>query len=494
MPPKASKPSALAEVRERELGDFGTEAMRIYGTEVNEGRAIPSLQDGLKPVARRILWAASKIARDRPTKTARVVGDVIGKWHPHGDAAVVGAISTMVNAPTPILRGVGNWGTLIDPCAAMRYTNVGLTKYGTQFVARNYLPVTKFIPNYDDQDVEPVYLPALLPNVLMNGDEGIGVGVATTIPAFTPASLIPVIIRLLNKEELSPIDYAKALKFHCNWGGEMVNTKANRQALVGLMTSPSATIQFDAPFAVERDLKRISLTKFAPGLNIEKMLTTIKLWPEVEKVYSGKGLSWFIQVKKTINFVEFDKVVERVKRVTTTKQSFSVFVSDREYIEEDGKQSVKVRFHRPTVPQLILMWIKFRIQLEKDSLDWQISETEKRIAYLKLLIHACDHLDVIFAALRKADPATHISKGLRVSLEQANQILDLKVRQLSKLDQDKLKEDLKEVQDHLANLQSLRKRPAGAVKAYLEKALDTFNAQPNKLAVDKANIQWWLEK
>lgn len=481
----------LAPVLDKSIGEFARHAMRTYGVEVNEGRSIPALQDGLKPVARRILWAAHFIAKEK-VKSARLVGEVIGKYHPHGDASPSAALTTMVSQPTPTLMGIGNWGTLIDSAAAVRYTNLHLSTYGLQFLHRNYLPVTPMSPNYDDRDVEPVYLPSLLPNILINDNMGIGVGVATSLPAFTPTSLLKLLLRLLDKEQMEPIDYAKALEFFEPWGGIVVKSKLNRSAVLDFMSNTSGSIEFESPLEEQREAKRILLNKFAPHLNLDKFVTACRLIPGVDSVYSGKGLSFVVQVKRTVNFNDYDAIVAKVRRLTTTKQKFSLYVSDRKpYLDEKtGKTAYTVDFHSLTVPQLLLKWLKFRIQLEADSLDWQIVQQEKELAYLTLLIHACDHLDVIFAALRKADPATHIAKGLSISLDDAKQILELKVRQLSKLDQDALKLKLSEVKAKLKVLQTKRKRPAQSVRAYFEHCLERFSMNDDRT---EGCQQWWLK-
>lgn len=488
---KSEKPSdipasELAPIHEVDVGTIASQSMLRYGIEVNEGRSIPALQDGLKPVNRRILWAAAKTAKSK-TKTARLSGEVIGALHPHGDASVNSAITTLVNSPAPVLEGIGNWGTLVDSAAASRYTNVVLSRYGEQFLAKNYLAVTPMTPNYDNREKEPIYLPALLPNILINDNMGIGLGVATRLPSFTPTSLLQVLIRMIDKENITAQDYAKTLKFFEPWGGTPVKSKQNTAAMVKLMEESGTTIEWESPLEVDREAKRMHISKFAPQLNLENFVQACNKLPGVDKVYSGAGLSFTVQVKRSVNFVEFDAIVLKVAKLARTKQKFSIYVSDRVPTTE-GKYEVK--FHSLSVPDLLLKWLKFRINLEKDSLGYQISQTEKEIRYLELLVHACNHLDIIFAALRKADPAAHISKGLKITPEDAKQILELRVRQLSKLDHDNLKSKLAEVKQKLASLSKKLKRPSQSVRAYFEACLACLDVNDNR----QSNChQWYLK-
>lgn len=479
---------------EKSIIDFSRAAMFTYGSEVNEDRAVPSFQDGLKPVGRRVLWSMYHMSRGQ-VKTARVSGDVIGKYHPHAPTGPEGMMCTFVNSPFPPILGIGNWGSMIDPPAASRYTEVKLTNYGETFLAKNYMAVVPLVPNYDYKDKEPIYLPALLPHILLNDSTGIGVGMATSIPSFTPDSLLKVLIRLIDKEELKAADYAKCLVFHDCYGGTVVKTRENRKALVDFFSTTSGSIEFESPIQVNREAKKVLLNRFAPSLNLDTLLQKLRTLPEVDKVYSGKGLSYIIQIKRNVNFNDFDKFLVKLQRLTTTRQKFSIYVTERQPNPENPEK-YDVKFHNLSVPQLLLKWLKFRIQLERDSLAYQITQQEAAIAYTKLLIYACDHLDAIFKVLRQgaatqSELEEKLAKAIKVTKEQAKQILDLKVRQLSKLDQDALKAKLAEQQSWLKSLLTKIKRPAQEVKKFFELCLSQLVChQERKIGMD----QWWLKK
>lgn len=477
---------------QKTIVEFTKGAMLTYGSEVNEDRAVPSFQDGLKPVGRRVLWAFSELPKNQQIKSARVIGLVLGKYHPHGESGPAGMLNTMVNSPVPPVIGIGNWGSLIDGPAAPRYTETKISPYGETFLLKNYLAVTPMVPNYDYKDKEPIYLPALLPNVLLNDSMGIGVGLATSIPSFTPLSLLRLMIRLLDKEKLTASDYARSLVFHECYGGVPSRSKENKAAILEFFNSPSGSIEFESPFQVNREAKKVLLKRFAPGLNLDSLLVKLRAMPEVDKVYSGKGLSYIIQVKRSTNFNDFDAFLLKLKRVTATRQKFSIYVTERQP-NPTNPDKYDVQFHNLSVPQLVMKWLKFRVKLEKDSITYQIGVQEKEIEYTKLLIFACEpaNLDIIFKALRQADPAAYIAKYLKVTVDQANQILDLKVRQLSKLDQDVLKAKLKKQQEWLKDLQRKLKSPSQEVKVFFEHCLELFEVnETRKQGMD----QFWLKK
>lgn len=475
-----------------DVWDYGSVAMRRYGEEVNESRAIAALQDGLKPVARRLLWAARGM--NSQGKSARLVGSTMGLFHPHGDASIYGALTTAVNSPVPPFMGIGNWGSMIDGPAAMRYTEVKLSTYGKQFLVSDYVAVTPFTPNYDDKEEEPVYLPALLPNLFMNDSLGVGYGVQAGFPAFTPTSLLPVLIRMLGKEKIPPKELAKDLVLYEPWGGIPVPTKTNRLAIQALMESEGSTIAYHSPLELEKDAKRITVSKFAPQLNHDKFLAACRAIPQVKTVTAGKGLSYIIQVHANVNMNEFEKVCARVQALSQTKMSYKLYVSDRSLKEGTESGEVDIQFMSGSVPQLLVRWLSFRVKLEKDCIQHRIAETEKVIKRLKLMIHAANNLDVIFKALRTTTPAKHISEGMKVSMDDARVILALQVRKLSKLDQNVIKEKLQAMQQRKATLEGQLKAPSKNVKRYFENCLELFLQRAREEGSKSACQHWWLRR
>lgn len=505
---RTSAGTDLAPLKLESVGDFVTRSMHIYGSEVNEDRAVPSFQDGFKPVQRRLIWAASKVATSK-VKSAMPVAEAMGKYHPHGDVSLYGSLVTMANANVPTMIGLGNWGSLIDPPAAMRYTNTMLSKYGKTFLQSDYLAVTPKVDNYDSTLEEPLYLPSLLPNVFMNAQSGIGVGVRTELPAYTPQSLITMCIRLLDKEELSPLDWARGLVFYDPWGAELVKSKANIAALKTFYENSSGTVEFFAPVTFDEAKKQIHITKFVSGVRIESsdkkrnekgnaketglgVIDKIARMPLVDNVDSGQGLAYIVQCKRTANLNECKVLYDKIQSMFRAKQSFNIFVTERQP-DVDGKY--KVTFHNCSVPEVLVKWLKFRLRLEVNSLTWRIGEQAKAIAYTELMILACDHIDALIKivrrkpALSKAEICTAFMKLLKITEPEAKAVMELRLHQLSSLDQADLENKLLEQQKVLKQLQRDVKRPVYMVKTYLESMKDKFkpfngtNPQQNQWVV-----------
>ena len=459
------------------LGEFGAHSMGIYADEVNLGRAVPDLIDGLKPVQRRILWAQSLLGKDF-VKTARVVGDVIGRYHPHGDASVSSAIVTIVQSNTPTVSGKGGWGNLIDPASAMRYTNCCLSNYGWSFFGSDYIAkeVTNFVPNYDDTTVEPVSLPALLPNVLLNGGEGIGVGTTTCLPTFTPESVVALLSRLLKGDVLKPIDYARTLKFANVWGGHLVNSKENKAAWMALFTGSSSSVQFEADITLDRDNKAIEIDDWPPGLNPIKFIEKVRAFPETDQAFNHKGATGFrIEMRRDHNYAQYYKFVEKVQNATQVRRSFKINVTHRKAQIDDGVVSFDTKYLSLSIPQLLIAWLKERLALEKRSLEYRMAKQQKAIEYSKLLIFASNKLDIIFKALRAPDSKQYLMKVLKLTGDQADLILELKVRQLSKLDQDTIKAKLKDQELFLKQLRSWFAKPKAKILEDTNHVLESIN-------------------
>jgi len=452
------------------LRSFGTRNIKTYATAVNLDRSVPDIYDGLKPVHRRILWAASQQER-KFLKTARVVGDTLGKYHPHGDQSIADAIETLVNMPTPPVLGDGNWGSLTDSAAAARYTNMKLSGYGLSFFGPDYIhkEVTSFVPNYDDGDVEPVTLPAMLPNVLLNGGDGIGVGITTNIPTFTAESVIDILTRMLKGEELKATDYAKALKYAHKYGGILVKSKENQKGWLQMFESSTGRVQFESAIEIDRDHKTLKISDWPPGTNLEKFVIKVRSFPETQRCYNSKGSATFtIECKSAYNYAQFDKFVEKVKKATQQRRSFKINVTSRVATTVDGVTNFDVKIFALSIPELLKRWLKLRIELELKSLAFRIRKQVAAIAYSELLIYAADHLENGFTALRSKDPKATLMKLMKITEEQAMTLLNLRFVQWSKLDQDALKLKLKDQQKFLKQLQIWERKPKPKILEDLE--------------------------
>lgn len=470
------------------LHEVGTRNFIEYSMEVNLERAFPDLVDGLKPVQRRILWTMHQLPKGA-NKSALIGGAVVGRFHPHAPQSVEGALAglTQVRSYTAPVIGHGEWGSLVDPPAAARYTNASLSEFGETFFDSDYInkDVTSFIPAYTDKEDEPVTLPAQMPFVLMNGATGTGVGLTCNLPSFTPESLIEAMTRILDGEALEAKDFAKILKYAHIWGGEVVNTKENRKAWLEMFTGSEAKVAFISNLSIFRDEKRITISDWAPGLSPDTFVDRVRSLDLCGSVNNVRGLEYEIKARKDCNFDQFDKFAAQVQKLATVNQSFKINVTHTKAKIVDGKVKSKTKILAFSVPELIIEWLRERIKLELKSLAYRIKKQGEAIAHSKLLIFACDKLDVIFKALRSDDPNVYLQKHLKLTKEQANQILDLQVRKLSKLDQKALKKKLKEKEDFLKQLQKWEKNPKSKVKASFKsimQAIENDRARAKKIA------------
>lgn len=480
---KTAPAKAGGSTRNESILVFGMRGIKLYATEVNLDRAVPDLVDGLKPVQRRNLYGASNFPSGKLVKAAQVVGEVMGKYHPHGDTSIYGALVTMVQAPVPMIYGSGNWGTLVDGAAAMRYTECRLTSFGEAIFDSNYInkEVTSFVPNYNDSTVEPVALPLPLPNVLLNGGEGIGVAVTCNLPSFTAESVVEVLTRLLQGEKLKAIDFAKTMKPSFIWGGQLVRSKVNRDAWMEMFTSSQASVQFESSLIVDSDKKSIVIDNWPPGLNPEKFLLKIRAMPECQEMQLSKGtLEYTILCKRAYNLTQFETFVAKVQNATRVKRAFKINVTRRTAKIIDGVVSYDVALLSLSVPELVIAWLRSRMETEVKSLNYRIKKQNAAIAYSELLIHASSpkNLEVMFQALklRGKDPIAFISKGMKITMDQASQLFELRFRQLSNMDADVVRGKLKEQQIHLKQLQSWLKLPKKKVLLDVNAAFETIKA------------------
>ena len=463
---------AFPEVGHLELAQAN---MKIYGEEVNLERSVPDFRDGLKPVMRRILISLHDMAGIRRSsnvyKTAKVGGHCIGTYHAHGDLSVMDAVATIVNLAIPPIEGIGNWGTLTDRHAAARYTNIRFSDFGRAFFHQDYFPLVPRSNNYDNTRKEPIVLPALLPNILLQGISGIGVGISTSIPAFTLQSLLKVMIRRLSGEKLTPEDYTRSLKFYCEYGGVISKTKENFQRVTDFFAGTGGIVKWTSPLELDEEKKQIIISRFAPRINPVAIIDDkVKKLANVKTVYAGAGLSWVIQVDPRCNMTEYDEVVRKVNALFSSSIKYDIYYTERLLLNSETG-AYEVKFHHTSVPDLITAWLKWRIRLEYDSISLRLEKARARMQLLNLLILATDNLKIIFEAIKTQNPAEYIVKNLGITLDQANVILDRKVRSLSRIDQSKLKKERLGLKTHIVDLKARLKDPKSEVVAFFEKVL-----------------------
>lgn len=351
-------------------------------------------------------------------------------------------------------------------------TNSKLSKLGVDVFNPSYTAVMDLVPNYDDTDKEPVVLPVRLPFLILNGAEGIGVGITSSIPTFTIESVLEVLTAIFSGQKLKAIDLARTLKPCLHWGGQLVKSKENKAQWLELMKTGRAKIQFQSTLEVDEKTKSITISEWH-NVNPEKLVQKVRTMPECQRAYNSKGsMTFTIECKKAFNLEQFRQFVTKVQKLATSSVSYRFNCTHRTAQTTDGITTYHTEFLSLSVLEFFYRWARLRLELERKSLNWQIERQQKAIDYSNLLIYASTKLEVVFKALKAKDSQAYLVKGLSITPEQANQILELKVRQLSRLDQSQLKEKLKEQKARMTELQGFLKRPKSKIKSEFKSLYD----------------------
>lgn len=433
----------------RDILEMAKDDIHEYGEEVLKDRAIPDFRDGLKPVHRRILWSCYEMglkSSGGTKKSARVVGDCMGRYHPHGDGSIYQALVGMTDtvAPEPMLYGQGNFGGIEESAAAMRYTEVKLTKFAEKYLLDpNYLALIPMVPNYDDTEKEPAYLPSKLPNLFLFGTEGIAVGCSNNITSFSKDSVVSLVKKALAGEEINGKLLAKTLKFKFTYGGECVSSRKEIRSYFD-----GGFERLDFASKISDSKKGITIDTLAPRLKpskLEASFSKMKDLSSADMVHSRKVKHWFeLNLKKN---ADEKAVKERIRRLTTVSLNFQTYVTVR---HDDGSVSFK-----KTSPVGILKdWIDWRLDFEKKVIVRLIGLEQTQVRKYRWLIWASENLKLVMQALESKNPDAFLVKHGKITSEGADFILSQQVRRLARLELAGLKEKKK---SHERNLPSLSK-------------------------------------
>lgn len=447
---------------DRTLSDYVRRNMTDYSKEVAEDRVLQDIKDGCKPVQRRILWAMNELkafASSKTLKTARVVGETMGKFHPHGDASIGDAITTMVNSCTSLLDGQGNFGSLTDPAAATRYTEVRLSKLGMKTVECN--EVADYIPNYTGDMQEPVVIPTRIPYFLLNGSSGIAVGLACRMPAHNLGELIEAYKYVIRKGESSTVKgvmkYLKGPEYE--YGGRILSSE---KEIAELYKTGYGPIKYSCDYSFEKN-KDGSLTLVVkepcPDFNPAKFLLTMSELIEEGIVVRANDAT----TKKDGFRLEVDlkspAVFEKYIRKHLEKQvTYQYYAIDRQPAEDTTERDVDVQILSPNLLEAMNAWIEWRRIVETKMLKLELSRAREKLFREKLRLDASQHIDIIMASIKqdKIEPREYLVKKLPIlidlvkkgkkerAFEGADYIGAQQIFSLKKADQSKLKDMIKE--------------------------------------------------
>ena len=461
---------------EREpLKSFAERAYLDYSMYVILDRALPHLGDGLKPVQRRITYAMSELglaAGAKHKKSARTVGDVIGKFHPHGDSACYEAMVHMAQDFSyryPLVDGQGNWGSTDDPksFAAMRYTESRLTRYADLLLDELDAATVDWVPNFDGSLEEPTLLPARVPNLLLNGGSGIAVGMATDIPPHNLREVVNACVALLDDPELTTRKIMAHVKGpDLPTGGEIVSPRAD---LVQMYETGNGSFKARATYDIEDGEIVIDALPFqVSGSKVLEQIEALKQQKKLPMVDFTRDESdhenptRLVIVPKS-NRVDVVELMNHLFATTDLERNYRVNLN---VIGLDGRPRVM------GLKQLLLEWLEFRKETVTRRLKHRHEKVSARLHILDGLLIAYLNLDEVIRIVRREDePKPVLIKRFKLSDIQAEAILETKLRHLARLEEMKIREEQKTLADERDEIDRILKSKARLTKLVREELL-----------------------
>ena len=475
------------------IEDIMHSAYLQYSLSVNVGRAIPDARDGLKPVNRRILYVMRQLGLTHShafAKCARVVGDVMGQYHPHGDQAIYDTLVRMAQEFSmrhPLVDGQGNFGSIDgDPPAAYRYTECRLARLAEELLADLDRDTVDFIPTFDEANQEPTVLPARFPNLLVNGSTGIGVGMATNIPPHNLGEVIDATVHLLDNPRARPRDLMRFVKGpDFPTGAAIVGV----QPLVELYETGRAVYTLRSKATIEEREgggERIVITEIPYAVNKEVLVARIAELVN-EKIVPGIS---------ALNDYSSSRVGIRIV-IDVKKSEMATVVLNQLYKHSQLQDSVGAQFlvvdnGRPrtlNLVQLLQAYLDHRLEVITRRCRFDLDKAEARAHLLAGLLIAVDNIDEVVAIIRAARNRDEAGDKLMVrfslSKKQTQAILEMRLHQLTALARDALQTEYAEVTREIAHLQELladRAKRLAVVRAELLEVREKY-AEPRRTEI-----------
>ena len=426
----------------RSVSDFTEYAYLNYAMYVIMDRALPHIADGLKPVQRRIVYAMSELGLKhtaKPKKSARTVGDVLGKYHPHGDSACYEAMVLMAQPFSyryPLITGQGNWGSPDDPksFAAMRYTEANMSRYADILLGEIEQGTVDWQDNFDGSLSEPVTLPARLPNILLNGTTGIAVGMATDIPPHNLHEVVKACIRLLKNPELSIKQLVQTLPApDLPTTAEIITPKDD---MIAMYETGKGSYKMRATYHTDPKQNHLVIINALPY-----QVSGNKVVEQIAKLMMDKKLPWVTEIRDESDNLNpcrivielkksklnIDKIMSHLFANTDLETSYRVNMN---MIGINGKPEVK------NLKSILLEWLSVRKSVVIRRLQYRLDKINERLHILAGLLIAYLNIDEIIDIIRTAeDPKIELMTRFGLTQTQANAILDIKLRQLAKLEE-----------------------------------------------------------
>ncbi len=452
------------------IADEMRQSYMDYAMSVIIGRALPDVRDGLKPANRRVLFGMQQMGLQpgRPyRKSAKVAGEVMGNYHPHGEGAIYDTLVRMAqgwNLRAPLVDGQGNFGSIDgDPPAAMRYTEARLSRAGASMMADIEKDTVDFIPTYDNSATEPTVLPTVLPNLLVNGAEGIAVGMATKIPPHNLGEVVDGLTFLIESPDLTPDERLEGLMeriagpdfptagFICGRAGIRQAYRTGRGTVVMRARAEIETRKGDKESIVITEIpyqvNKARLVERIAELVREKRIDGIA---DIRDESSREGMRIVLDVRKG---EPSQVILNNLYKLTPLQETFGIIM-------------LAIVDQRPRVLNLLEaaeLFVEFRREVVRRRTAFELRKAEARAHVLEGLVIALDHLDQVIALIRAAKTPAEARAGLmsRFALTQiqADAILEMQLQRLTGLERQKVVDELKEIKVLIADLRDILGKP-----------------------------------
>ena len=492
---------SLDGVEQVPLRRFTEEAYLNYSMYVIMDRALPHIGDGLKPVQRRIIYAMSELglsAAAKYKKSARTVGDVLGKFHPHGDSACYEAMVLMAQPFSyryPLVDGQGNWGAPDDPksFAAMRYTESRLSKFSEVLLAELGQGTVDWSPNFDGTMKEPKTLPARLPHILLNGITGIAVGMATDIPPHNVKEIAAACVHLIEKPkaEISDLlEYVQGPDYPTD--AEIITPKAEIEKIY---QTGRGSIKMRAVYDIEHgEVVITALPHQASGGKILEQIAgqmTAKKLPMVVDLRDESDHENPVRlvVVPRSNRVDIEQLMQHLFASTDLEKSYRVNIN---MIGLNNKPAVK------NLKEILSEWLEYRRETVRRRLQYRLDKVLARLHILDGLLVAYLNIDEVIAIIREYDdPKTELMTRYELSEIQANAILEIKLRQLAKLEEFKIRaeqDELAKEQAHLEKILNSAARMSTLMKKEILEAAELHGDERRSKLVERMEAKALTQK
>jgi len=450
-----------SQVKEIDIGTEMRTSFMDYAMSIIVSRALPDVRDGLKPVHRRILYAMSELGMspDKPyKKSARIVGEVIGKYHPHGDSAVYETMVRMAqdfSLRYMLVDGHGNFGSIDgDSAAAMRYTEARLSKIAMELLRDINKETIDYAPNYDGEEQEPVVLPSRFPNLLVNGSSGIAVGMATNIPPHNLREVIEGIQMLIENPDISPLELMAAIKGpDFPTGGYILGREGIRQAYS--TGRGSVTMRAKTLIEENNNKARIIVNELPYQVNKARLIEKIAELVREKKIEGitdlrdesdRNGMRIVIELRRDVNP---SVVLNNLFKQTAMQSNFGIIM----LALVNGEPKVL------NLRDMLHFYLKHQQEVIRRRTEYDLRKAEARAHILEGLRIALDHLDQVIALIRSSRTTEEARDGLmstfQLSLEQAQAILDMRLQRLTGLEREKIEAEYAELMKKIAEYKAI---------------------------------------